>query len=305
MTAASTATPLGPLARWRERNQSRFENWRRGFYRFRQSTLSLVGLGITLFVFLVAITGPLWVPYPEDAAGAVHVKERFQPPTAAHLFGTDELGRDIFTLVVIGARVSLAVGVIVLLSAVTIGVFLGAIAGFVGGLVNEMIMRLTDIFLTVPSLILAIAVAAALGPSVLNMMLAISLVWWPGYCRLVQAEVASRKQDLYVQAARAAGASRRRIIFTHILPNITSPIIVKASLDMGFAILTAAALGFVGVGARPPTPEWGLMFSAARSYVPQYWWYPIFPGLALFLTVFGFNLLGDGLRDVLDPRAKR
>lgn len=300
-----TISVANPVVRWRERNQSRVENWRRGFYRFRQSTLSLVGLAMTLFIFAVALTGPLWVPYPADAEGAVHVKDRFFPPSLTHPFGTDELGRDIFTLVVMGSRVSLSVGVIVLLSATTIGILLGAIAGFFGGAANELIMRFTDVFLTVPSLILAIAVAAALGPGVVNMMLAISLVWWPGYCRLVQAEVSSRKQDLYVQAARASGASQPRIIFTHILPNITSPIIVKMSLDMGFAILTAAALGFVGVGARPPTPEWGMMFSAARSYVPQYWWYPIFPGLALFFTVFGFNLLGDGLRDVLDPKAKR
>lgn len=296
---------VNPIARWREQNQSRIENWQRGFYRFRQSKLSLVGLALIVFIFLVAIFGPFFVPYPQDAEGAVRVKERFQPPSAAHWFGTDELGRDILTLVVIGSRVSLSVGVIVLIVATTIGIVLGALAGYFGGLVNEVIMRFTDIFLTVPSLILVISIAAALGPSIQNMMLAISLVWWPGYCRLVQAEVSSRKQDLYVQAARASGASHRRIIFRHILPNITSPIIVKVSLDMGFAILTAAALGFVGVGARPPTPEWGAMFSAARSYVPQYWWYPIFPGSALFITVFGFNLLGDGLRDVLDPRAKR
>ncbi len=300
-----TTLAAQPLARWREHNQSRIENWQRGFYRFRQSKLSLVGLALIVFIFLIAIFGPYIVPYPQDAEGAVRVKERFQPPTAAHFFGTDELGHDIFSLVVIGSRVSLSIGVIVLVVATTIGVVFGALAGYFGGFVNEVIMRFTDIFLTVPSLILAISIAAALGASIQNMMLAISLVWWPGYCRLVQAEVTSRKQDLYVQAARASGASHWRIIFTHILPNITSPIIVKMSLDMGFAILTAAALGFVGVGTKPPTPEWGAMFSAARSYVPQYWWYPIFPGLALFITVFGFNLLGDGLRDVLDPRAKR
>ena len=299
-----TTLALNPLARWRDQNQSRIENWQRGLCRFRGSKLSLVGLGLILFIFLTAIIGPFVVPYPQDAQGTVRVRERFQPPTAAHWFGTDELGRDIFSLVVIGARISLAVGLIVLVVATVIGIALGAPAGYFGGLVSEIIMRLTDIFLAVPSLVLAIAIAAALGASIQNMMLAISLVWWPGYCRLVQAEVAARKQDLYVQAARASGASHPRVIFTHILPNITSPIIVKMSLDMGFAILTAAALGFVGVGARPPTPEWGAMFSAARSYVPQYWWYPIFPGVALSITVFGFNLLGDGLRDVLDPRAK-
>jgi peptide/nickel transport system permease protein len=299
-----TTVALNPLGRWRARNRSRIEHWQRGFCRFRGSRLSLVGLSLILFIFLMAIIGPFVVPYPQDAQGSVRVRERFQPPTAAHWFGTDELGRDIFSLVVIGSRTSLTVGVIVLLVATVIGILLGAPAGYFGGPANEIIMRFTDIFLAVPSLVLAIAIAAALGASIQNMMLAISLVWWPGYCRLVQAEVAARKQDLYVQAARASGASHGRIIFAHILPNITSPIIVKMSLDMGFAILTAAALGFVGVGVRPPTPEWGAMFSAARSYVPQYWWYPIFPGVALFITVFGFNLLGDGLRDVLDPRAK-
>jgi peptide/nickel transport system permease protein len=300
-----SATTANLWVRWREQNASRVENWQRGLYRFRQSRLSIVGLAIVAFILLVALVGPFFVPYPQDALGAIHVRDRFQGPSAAHWFGTDELGHDIFTLVVVGSRVSLSVGVIVLIVATIIGVILGALAGYFGGLLNEVIMRVTDIFLTVPSLILALAIAAALGASIRNMMLAISLVWWPGYCRLVQAEVASRKQDLYVQAARASGASHWRIIFVHILPNITSPIVVKMSLDMGFAILTAAALGFVGVGAQPPTPEWGAMLSAARSYLPQRWWYPIFPGVALFLTVFGFNLLGDGLRDVLDPRARR
>ncbi len=308
MTTATTTL----WGRWREQNASRWENWQRALYRFRQSRLSVVGLAIVALILLVALVGPFFVPYPQDAEGAVHVRERFQGPSLTHWFGTDELGHDILTLVVVGSRVSLSVGIIVLLVATIIGVVLGALAGYFGGLLNEFIMRVTDIFLTVPSLILALAFAAALAPSsaasgasIRNMMLAIALVWWPGYCRLVQAEVASRKQDLYVQAARASGGSHWRIIFVHILPNITSPIIIKMSLDMGFAILTASALGFVGVGAQPPTPEWGAMLSAARSYLPQRWWYPIFPGIALFLTVFGFNLLGDGLRDVLDPRARR
>ena len=293
------------IARWRERNQSRVENWQRGWYRLRQSRLSLVGLLIVAAILFVTLAGPGIVPYPQDASGAVHVRDKFQGPTAAHWFGTDELGRDILTLTLIGAQVSLSVGIIVLLVGGSIGIVLGALAGYFGGLVNEIIMRVTDIFLTVPSLVLALAIAAALGASLRNMMFAIALVWWPGYSRLVQAEVMSRKQDLYVQAARALGASHTRIIFTHILPNLMSPITVKMSLDMGFAILTAAALGFVGVGAQPPTPEWGAMLSIARNYMPQYWWYPVFPGFALFLTVFGFNLLGDGLRDVLDPRARR
>ncbi|MCA1553340.1 MAG: ABC transporter permease, partial [Chloroflexi bacterium] len=239
MTTLATA----PLARWRERNQSRAENWQRGWYRLRQSRLSLVGLFIVLALLVVTLAGPAIVPYPQDASGAVHVRERFQGPSATHGFGTDELGRDVFTLTVIGAQVSLSVGIIVLAVGGIIGIVLGALAGYFGGWVNEIIMRVTDIFLTVPSLVLALAIAAALGASLRNMMFAIALVWWPGYSRLVQAEVMSRKQDLYVQAARALGASHTRIIFTHILPNLMSPIIVKMSLDMGFAILTAAALG--------------------------------------------------------------
>ena len=166
-------------------------------------------------------------------------------------------------------------------------------------------MRISDLKLVVPGLILAMAVAAALGAGLFNMVIAIALSWWPGYARLVRGEVIARKEEVYVSAARAIGASPARILFLHVLPNIVSPVVVKMSLDMGFAILTVASLGFIGIGVRPPTPEWGTMLSISRSYMPDFWWTAVFPGLAMFVAIFGFNLLGDGLRDVLDPKARR
>ncbi len=170
---------------------------------------------------------------------------------------------------------------------------------------DEILMRLTDLKLTLPGLILAMAVAAALGPGLTNMIIAISLSWWPGFARLVRGEVMAKKEELFVQAARALGASHGRLLGRHILPNVMGPVIIKMSLDMGFAILTVAALGFVGIGVTPPTPEWGSLLAIARGYMPEYWWTAVFPGLAIFLAVFGFNLLGDGLRDVLDPKARQ
>jgi peptide/nickel transport system permease protein len=226
------------------------------------------------------------------------------PPSAEHWFGTNEVGNDVFTRVVLGTRTTLQIAVIITGVAVLIGVPLGMFAGYVGGYVQEVIMRVTDIFLGVPGLILAIAIVGALGPGIVNAMLALSLVWWPGYVRLVQAKTLSEKNEIYVQAAKSMGASPIRIVFVHILPNCASPIIVKASMDMGMAILGAASLGFLGLGAQPPLPEWGAMISVARNYLPDWWWYSFFPGLAIFITVMGFNLLGDGLRDVLDPQSR-
>jgi len=181
---------------------------------------------------------------------------------------------------------------------------LGITAGFMGGWINEVIMRITDIFLAIPGLILALAIIGALGPGITNSMIALSLVWWPGYVRLVQGKTLSLKEESFIEAAQSVGAGKARIIFFHILPNCTSPIIVKASMDMGMAILAAAGLGFIGVGAQPPAPEWGAMISIARNYLPNWWWYALFPGLAIFVTVLGFNLLGDGLRDILDPQSR-
>jgi peptide/nickel transport system permease protein len=264
----------------------------------------MAGLVIVALFVLVAAIGPWIVPYPDDARGAVHLEQKLQPPSAAHWFGTDEVGNDVYTRVVLGARVSLEIGLIITVLAALLGVPLGIVAGYLGGAVGETIMRVTDVFLSVPALVLALAVVGALGPGILNAMLALSLVWWPGYVRLVQGKTLALAQETYVEAARAGGAGRVRVVFLHILPNCVSPIVVKASMDMGSAILAAASLGFIGLGAQPPYPEWGAMISHGRNYLPTWWWYSAFPGLAIYLTVLGFNLVGDGLRDLLDPKSR-
>ncbi|WP_219821632.1 nickel transporter permease [Sneathiella aquimaris] len=289
---------------WQDRHASKIRTFRLYAKTFSSNGSAMFGLGIiTVFMFFV-IFGPFIVPYPEDAMGAVHLSKKLLPPSTEHWFGTDEVGNDVFTRVVIGAQISLQIGVIVTGIAMLIGVPLGIIAGFMGGWIEEIIMRVTDVFLSVPGLILAIAIAGVLGPGIFNAMLALSLVWWPGYVRLIQAKTLSLKNEIYVEAARSIGASRLRIVFVHILPNCMSPIVVKGSMDMGMAILGAASLGFLGLGAQPPYPEWGAMISIGRNYLPDWWWYSMFPGLAIYFTVLGFNLLGDGLRDILDPRGR-
>lgn len=290
----------------RARPQSaRMENWGRAFYRFRQSWLSVIGLAIVLLLIVVALLSPYIVPHPEHLQGVTNTAAKFQPPSAGAWFGTNELGQDIFSLVLVGSRISLFSGMAVVFIAIVFGTTVGAIAGYFGGWLDEILMRLTDLLLTIPSLILAMAVAAALGTGVFNMIIAIAITWWPAYARLVRGEVIGKKEEQFVGAARALGANATRILCWHILPNIVSPIVVKASLDMGFAILTVASLGFVGIGVKPPTPEWGTLLSGARSYLPDYWWTAVAPGTAIFLAVLAFNLLGDGLRDVLDPKARR
>ena len=288
--------------RFANRHASTFRTLRLYARTFRRNTSAMFGLAIVVVFLVVAAIGPWIVPFPEDATGAVHLDIKLQPPDGTHWFGTDEVGNDVFTRVVLGTRVTLQIACIVTGVAMLIGVPLGMIAGLVGGWVQEVIMRITDVFLSVPGLVLAIAIVGALGPGIVNAMLALSLVWWPGYVRLVQAKTLALKNEIYVQAAYSIGASKLRIVFVHILPNCTSPIIVKASMDMGMAILGAASLGFLGLGAQPPFPEWGAMISIARTYLPDWWWYSFFPGLAISLTVLGFNLLGDGLRDILDPK---
>tara|TARA_X000000950_G_scaffold207416_1_gene249468 strand:+ start:1476 stop:2390 length:915 start_codon:yes stop_codon:yes gene_type:complete len=285
-----------------DRHASTYRTLRLYARTFRRNTSAMFGLAIVVVFLVVAAIGPWIVPFPEDATGAVNLDIKLQPPDSTHWFGTDEVGNDIFTRVVLGTRTTLQIACIVTGVAMLIGVPLGMIAGLVGGWVQEAIMRVTDVFLSVPGLVLAIAIVGALGPGIVNAMLALSLVWWPGYVRLVQAKTLALKNEIYVQAAYSIGASKLRIVFIHILPNCTSPIIVKASMDMGMAILGAASLGFLGLGAQPPFPEWGAMISIARTYLPDWWWYSFFPGLAISLTVLGFNLLGDGLRDILDPK---
>lgn len=286
--------------RWQLSDQQR-----RAIRKFRQSPLSLTGLIIIAVLVVIALLGPFFVPYPKDATGAVHVRDKLLSPSLDHFFGTDAVGRDVFSRVIVGARVSLLAGLVVILMAVSIGTVLGAIAGFRGGWIGELIMRVTDVFLTIPELILAMAVAAALGPGLFNVMLAVSLAWWPGYCRLTRASIISLKESQFSEAAQSLGASNTRILLRHLLPNALPTILVKASMDIGFAVLTTASLGFIGLGTQPPTPDWGQMVSDGRKYIRDAWWYSTFPGLAILLTVVGFNLLGDGLRDVLDPRSRK
>jgi len=288
---------------WLEEREGRRREIRRYVRLFARSASSMAGLAIVVLFLIVVAIGPWIAPYPEDARGAVHLERKLQPPSAAHWFGTDEVGTDVYTRVILGARVSLQIGLVITVIAALIGVPLGIVAGYFGGALGELIMRVTDVFLSVPALILALAVVGALGPGIVNAMLALALVWWPGYVRLVQGKTLALKQETYVEAARAVGTGRLRIVFVHILPNCVSPIVVKASMDMGMAILAAASLGFIGLGAQPPYPEWGAMISHGRNYLPTWWWYSAFPGLAIYLTVLGFNLLGDGLRDLLDPKS--
>ncbi|MBI3961446.1 MAG: ABC transporter permease [Deinococcus sp.] len=268
------------------------------------SPTTLLGLGLVLLLILTALLAPFIAPYPDDATKPVlHIRDRLKPPSWAHPFGTDELGKDILSRVVFGARVTIEIVLRVVGLAMLIGVPLGAMAGFLGGWVSTVLLRLTDVFLALPGLVLSIAIVMLLGPSLSHAMLALALVWWPGYARLTQGQVLSLKQEGFVEAARCVGVSPSRIIFDHILRNAVTPLIVKASLDMGYAILAAAGLGYIGLGAQPPTPEWGVMISKGRNYLADQWWYTVFPGLAIFLSVLGFNLLGDGFRDMLDPNA--
>jgi len=287
------------------RRHGRRENLRRGVIRFRSNPLSVIGLGGLLVLVIIAIIAPYVVPFPEDAAGNLRALERLQPPSVPYYFGTDHVGRDIFSRVLMGTALALKVGAVIIFLAAAIGVTVGAVAGFFGGWVDDLLMRITDIFLTVPALMLAIAVTAALGKGITNVMIGISLVWWPGFARLTRSLVLTIRGEAYVDAARSIGVGPSRILFRHIMPNTLSPIVVKMSTDFGFAVLTAAALGFIGLGAQPPTPEWGAMINDGRSYFPEKWWVATFPGMAIFVMVFSWNLLGDGIRDLLDPRSDR
>ena len=274
--------------------------WRRGLRTLVRNRMAMGGATIILLWVIVAILAPVIAPY--DALEQ-HVEDRLSPPSARHLFGTDELGRDVFSRVMYGARISLPVGLIVIVFSMVMGASVGALAGYLGGLFDLLVMRVADITLAFPSIVLALAIASVLGPSLKNAVIAMILVWWPEYARLMRGQVLSVKNDEYVIAARAVGVSQGRILARHIIPNTSAPIIIKASLDAGSTILNIAALSFIGLGAVPPTPEWGAMISLGRFKFYQ-WWLTTFPGLAVLSVVLGFNFLGDGLRDAFDPRLR-
>ena len=266
-----------------------------------ETPLNVLALGIiTVFIFL-SIFGRLLAPYDPIVPD---IANKLAPPSAAHWLGTDELGRDILSRVLTGTRISLGIATMILSIAITAGVLIGAVAGYVGGWVDEVLMRITDIFLAFPALILAMGIAASLGRDLKNVIIALTLVYWPWYARLIRGQVLMIRERDFVEAAHAIGMRPSRVLLRHILPNTMAPIIVQATVDVGYAVLATAGLSFIGLGAQPPSPEWGTMIAGARAYFRVAWWYMTFPGIALTLTVIGFNLLGDGLRDYFDPRTR-
>lgn len=267
----------------------------------KESPLNVVALIIiSLFLFL-CLFGPTISPHN---ATQPDIEARLSAPSSEYLMGTDQLGRDVLSRIMSGARISLGIATLILVIAIPVGTLVGLAAGYAGGIVDEILMRITDIFLAFPALILAMAIAAALGPNLRNTVIALTLVYWPWYARLIRGQVLQIKERDYVEAARSVGVGSPRLISRHILPNAIAPIIIQATIDVGFAILATAGLSFIGLGAQPPTPEWGAMISDARTFFREAWWYFTFPGVALTLTVIGFNLLGDGLRDYFDPRTR-
>jgi peptide/nickel transport system permease protein len=264
--------------------------------------LNVLALTIIATFAVCAIFAPLFSPYDPLAQT---LGSRLEPPSAQHWLGTDQLGRDIASRLLYGARISLVIGVVVVALAGLFGTFVGLVAGYVGGLADEALMRLTEVFLAFPPLILAMAIAGALGPSLTNAIIAIAAVTWAVYARLARGQVLSLRRREYVEAARSIGASRTRVLARHLLPNAVAPLLVQASFDMGAAIIAAAGLSFIGFGAQPPTPEWGVMISEGRNFISTQPWLSLFPGLTILFAVGAFNVLGDGLRDVLDPRLRR
>ena len=271
------------------------------FSRMRKHPLGLASFVLILILSFVAVFAPYISPYDPVA---INPPERLQPPSTEHVFGTDNAGRDNLSRVLYGTRISLETGIAVVLSAAFFGLSIGLIAGYSRGMIGEILMRLTDAFMGFPYLVLALAIASVLGPSLINCLLAMVVVWWPKYARLTRAEVLILREQGFVEAAKACGASKSRVLFVHILPNSLGPSVIQGSLDFGNVIIVAATLSFIGLGAQPPTPEWGAMISKGSTWLREAWWLTAFPGFAIFVSVLGFNLLGDTLRDAFDPRMR-
>jgi len=264
--------------------------------------LSLMSTAVIVLFILLATFAYQIAPYPEEGAGKTHADNTLLSPSAEHWFGTDKLGRDILSRIIMGARPALMIPIGVVLFSVLIGAPLGALAGYKGGWLDEVIMRITDLFLAFPSLLLAMAIASALGRGLDKAAIALIVSWWPWYTRIARGVAVGLRERYFVEAAQAAGVSDTVIIFRHILPNTLSPILVQATVDMGTVILAMGGLAFLGLGTQPPSPDWGLMVSDGRGYILEQWWIATFPGIAIFIVVLAFNLLGDTLRDIFDPR---
>ncbi|MGE5254407.1 MAG: nickel transporter permease [Planctomycetaceae bacterium] len=274
---------------------------KRAVRHFFYNPLSLAGILFILVLVFTGVLAPVLAPYdPVEISPG----RRLTPPNETNWLGTDEVGRDILSRVIYGARISLRIGVTIVFSAAALGLVIGLVSGYFGGVLDQTLMRFTDMFMSFPTLILAIAMTAALGPSLFNAVLAMVIVWWPIYARLIRGEVLAAKEKEYIRAVQALGAKPFKIIFFHILPNTIDVVVVRASIDFGNAVMFCAALSFIGLGAQPPQPEWGAMVTTGRDYLRDAWWLVTFPGLAIFLTVMGFNLFGDSLRDFLDPKLR-
>jgi len=278
-----------------------YQNW----YRFSRNPTAVIGATIVIVCVLAAIFAPLITPYPEHVGAAVNFRARHLPPSAEYWFGTDNVGRDIFTRVIFGMRVSLILALVVLGTAVPFGTLLGLLAGYFGGWTEIIIMRITDIALAIPPLVMALAVAAVLSPDLINSMLAIAALWWTWHTRLIYSVTRQLRTQEFVEAAETLGASKFHILFREILPNCVSALAVKTSLDCGFVILVGASLSFLGLGIQPPTPDLGTMVASGASFLPDYWWESVLPGCAILFLALGFNLLGDGLRDLFDVQEVR
>ncbi len=286
-----------PKSRLQSRAGQTFLSW----LRFRRNPLAMIGLGISVALILMSIFAPLLAPYDPIVQS---LPDRLLPPlTPGHWMGTDDFGRDIFSRILYGSRITLYIVLLVILTAPVVGLIIGTVAGYFGGWVDAILMRITDIFLAFPKLILALALVAVLGPGMVNAVLAIAVTSWPPYARVARAETLTVRNSDYIAATRLQGASSLRLIWGHVMPMCLPSVIIRVTLDMAGVILTAAGLGFLGLGVQPPLPEWGLMISAGRKFLFEQWWVATMPGLAIFIVSLGFNLLGDGLRDVLDPRS--
>lgn len=281
--------------------EKKYSFWGDTWRRLCRNKLAMIGLVILIILVLCAVFADFIAPY---GYGAQNLKAMLQPPSSAHLFGTDEFGRDIFSRVIYGSRISLKIGFIAVGISLVIGGILGAAAGYYGGHIDNGIMRVMDVIMSIPSILLAISIVAALGPGLTNLMIATGISYVPSYARIVRASILSIKDQEFVEAARAIGTTDASIILRHILPNCMAPIIVQATVGVALAILTAAGLSFIGLGIAPPTPEWGSMLSTGRNYIRDHWNITMFPGLAIALTIFALNVLGDGLRDALDPKLR-
>jgi peptide/nickel transport system permease protein len=270
-----------------------------GWVDFSHNTSAMIGLAIILLLMAMAVCAPFIAPYDPVSTDLMN---RLQPLSAAHYFGTDEVGRDIFSRIVFGTRPTLYIVVLVVMIAAPVGIVVGTVSGYIGGFIDKILMRITDVFLSFPKLILALAFVAALGPGIENAVIAIAVTSWPPYARIARAETLTLRDADFIHAVRLQGAGAVRIITGHIMPLCMPSLIVRVTLDMAGIILTAAGLGFLGLGAQPPSPEWGAMTSSGRSYILDSWWLITMPGAAICIVSLAFNLLGDGLREVLDPR---